>query len=141
MMTKKNHKAIPRPLPGIRQNSKVTSIRKLKARTYTLMIMKFYSCCHRLDGFYWSMLRTSDMQFRSWSRTYRQQVQLSPIDFILTREFLLILANSLMSYYLLHVQAVRIFHHRPVRKHVRQCTGNINRNFMKSGTKTRPLHG
>lgn len=31
-----------------------------------------------------------------------------------------------MSYYLLHVQAVRIFHHRPVRKHVRQCTGNIN---------------
>lgn len=74
-MTKKNHIAIPRPLPGIRQNSnKVTSIRKLKARTYTLMIMKFYSCCHRLDGFYWSMLTTSDMYFRSGSRTYRKQL-------------------------------------------------------------------
>lgn len=71
---KNNHIAIyPCPLPGIRQNSKVTSIRKLKARTYTLMIMKFYSCCHRLDGFYWSMLTTSDMYFRSGSRTYRKQ--------------------------------------------------------------------
>lgn len=46
-----------------------------------------------------------------------------------------------MSYYSLHVKPVRIFHHRPVRKHMRQCTGNINRNLMKSGKKTRPLHG
>lgn len=70
-MTKEKPYSYPRPLPGIRQNSKVTSIRKLKARTYTLMIMKFYSCCHRLDGFYWSMLTTSDI--RSGSRTYRKQ--------------------------------------------------------------------
>lgn len=79
MTKEKPYRYIPRPLLGIRQNSKVTSIRELKARTYTLMIMKFYSCCHRLDGCYWSMLRTSDMYFRSGSikkkknRTYRKQ--------------------------------------------------------------------
>lgn len=73
MTKEKPYSYTPAPSPGSDKIQKVSSIRELKARTYTLMIMKFYSCCHRLDGVYWSMLRTSDMYFRSGSRTYRKQ--------------------------------------------------------------------
>lgn len=58
MTKEKPYSYTPAPSPGSDKIQKVSSIRELKARTYTLMIMKFYSCCHRLDGFYWSMLRT-----------------------------------------------------------------------------------